>query len=99
MQNRNTRIGVLFALLFLISFAADAMGYAHNLDSTAGFIDAAQPNVAGLTSIVTTFVNLITFQITGIPLILSLVVLVITIWLVLDIISVLKGLLPFTSGE
>jgi hypothetical protein len=35
----------------------------------------------------------------GIPLILSLVVLVITIWLVLDIISVLKGLLPFTSGE
>jgi len=99
MSNRNTRIGLLILLLFLISFTADAMGYTTSLTLAGGLDVAAQPSVTGLTSIMTTFFNLLTFQITGIPAFLSLVMWIIVVWLLLDFISVLKGLIPFTNGE
>ena len=99
MNNRNTRIGILLILLFLISFTADAVGYVTNLTLAGGFDEAAQPSVSSLMSVVTTFFNLLTFQITGVPVVISLIVWLIVVWLVLDFISVLKGLIPLTSGE
>lgn len=99
MNNRNTRIGILIMLLFLISLTADALGYTTNLTIDGGFDNAAQPTVSGFISIATTFFNLLTFQIVGVPFLISMIVWLIVIWLLLDFISLLKGLIPTTSGE
>jgi hypothetical protein len=91
MNNRSIRIGVFILILFLISLAADSMGYATSINAGENLTFAGEPSIGGFWSILVSFYALVTFQITGVPPVLSFFVLILTIWLLLDIITWFKG--------
>jgi hypothetical protein len=99
MNNRNVRIGVFVFLLVIISFLTDSIGYTTSITAGNSLMLASEPGVNSFISMAQSIYLLATFQIVGVPFIVTLVVLIITLWLALDLLSMVKGLIPFTSGE
>ena len=98
-QARNVRMVLCVIVLFFIGIVADSAGFTVSQEVGAVAL-ASEGNVDGVWSIIVSLWAFLSFQVQGsVPLVISFGIFIITLVLILDLISVLKGWLPFTSGE
>jgi hypothetical protein len=98
-MSKYTLTALLTFFLIFISIVADSVLYATTVDMTSGVPASAGFTVASMFGFVGTFFKILTFQITGFPVILTLLIFYpLTFMVIMMLVSTLKGLIPFTSG-
>lgn len=84
---RPLRIVVLFMVLVLLSIGADSMGFTLSVNAADSMQFAAAPTLDGIASIWSTFWAFITFQVVGVPVVLSFVFLGLGLWMLFELIA------------